>query len=79
VKTFLLAFEPFVADMMPDPTGELPPAGVTDLRALTTEGRFTARALTEDFGTGKHPMSGVFHAGQALIAALRAAADAPRP
>jgi hypothetical protein len=73
VRAFILSFEPFVASMAPDPDGSPPPAGFTDLRALTAEGRRVVRAPTGDFGQGRHPMSNVFHAGQALITALRQA------
>lgn len=73
VRTFILSFEPFVSSMAPDPDGSPPPAGFTDLRALTVEGRRVVRAATDDFGRGRHPMSSVFHAGQAVITALRQA------
>jgi hypothetical protein len=71
VHAFILAFEPFVETMTPDVEGEPPPPGYTDLRALTLRGRLIARATTDDFGNGRHPMSKVFHAGQAVITALR--------
>jgi hypothetical protein len=74
-KVFLRAFEPFVDGMQPDITGEPPPSETTDLRALTTSGRFFVRARTDDFGNGRHPMAAVFHSGQALIAELRQVAE----
>lgn len=71
VRTFIAAFEPFVETMAADAEGEPPPSGFTDLRALTLRGRLVVRAATDEFGSGRHPMSGVFHAGQAVITALR--------
>jgi hypothetical protein len=66
-KAFVLAFEPFVANMDPDVTGEPGPRGTTDLRALTSGGRLVVRATTDEFGKGHHQMSGVFNSAQALI------------
>lgn len=74
-KEFVLAFEPFVGNMEPDVTGEPGPRGTTELRALTGAGRLVVRASTDDFGTGRHPMSVVFHSGQALIFELRQVAE----
>lgn len=71
VRAFIVAFEPFVPTMTADVHGETPPSGHTDLRALTLGGRLVVRAPTDDLGSGRHPMSGVFHAGQAVITALR--------
>jgi hypothetical protein len=70
-KRFLLAFEPFVDRMESDLAAQPPERGSTDLRAMTTEGRFSVRATTDEFGNGRHPMSVVFHSGQDLIAELR--------
>ena len=72
-RRFVMAFEPFIDAMEPDASGVPPPAGSTDLRALTPAGRRFVRAPTNVFGRGQHPMSNVFHAGQALIAELRQA------
>jgi hypothetical protein len=74
-KEFVVAFEPFVASMVPDITGEPGPRGTTDLRALTSAGRLVVRAKTDDFGNGRHPMSVVFHSGQALIFELHQVAE----
>jgi len=74
-RVFLLSFEPHVASMSADPTGEPPEYGMTDLRALTPQGRLVMRAPTQELGRGRHPMSDTFHAGQGLIAALRAIAS----
>lgn len=68
---FIASFEPYLDSMVADGGAEPPPTGYTDLRALTTRGRFTVRAATKELGKGRHPMSGVFHAGQAVISALR--------
>ena len=78
-KAFLISFEAHVASMSPDPTGEPPPGGMTDLRALTIRGRLVSRAPTQHFGLMQHPMSDSFHAGQNLIAALRQIADKAGP
>jgi len=74
-RAFVRSFEPFVGTMSPDPRADLPSAGFTDLRALTTTGRLVLRATTEEFGRRRHPMADVFFAAQALIGALRAVAD----
>jgi hypothetical protein len=74
-KEFVLGFEPFVGSMEPDVTGEPGPRGTTYLRALTSTGRLVLRASTDEFGNGHHPMSVVFHAGQALIHELRQVAE----
>ena len=71
VRAFIVAFEPFVAAMAADADGKPPPTGYTDLRALTVRGRLVVRGATDDFGNGRHPMSSVFHAGQAVITLLR--------
>jgi hypothetical protein len=71
----VLSFEPFMESMQPDLAGDPPPAGSTDLRAMTMGGRVFVRAKTDEFGNGQHPMSTVFHAGQALISELRRVAD----
>lgn len=76
-RAFILGFEPFMVSMSADVGGDLPPAGYTDLRALTTAGRLVSRAPTDQFGQGQHPMSSVFNLGQAVIAALRQAAETP--
>ena len=76
VHAFVAAFEPFVSSMTPDADGAVPPGGYTDLRALTVEGRLVVRAPTDDLGNGRHPMWRVFHAGQAVITALRQAPPA---
>jgi hypothetical protein len=71
VRAFILAFEPFAGAMVSDDDPSLPPPGFTDLRALTTRGRLVVRAPTDELGTGRHPMSAVFHAGQSVITAIR--------
>jgi hypothetical protein len=71
VRAFIVSFEPFLDSMTADVAAELPTPGYTDLRALTIRGRLFIRATTDDFGKGRHPMSSVFHAGQAVISALR--------
>jgi hypothetical protein len=75
VAAFLHSIEQHIADMEPDPTGEPPQAGSTDLRALTPAGRLVIRAPTDSFGSGRHLMSEAFFAGQALIGALRQATE----
>ena len=75
---FIASYEPFLDSMEIDPDGEVPPPGNTDLRALSLDGRRFARAATDVLGNGRHPMSAVFHAGQALIGELRATAERGR-
>jgi len=70
-RRFLATLEQLLPRMGPDPTGQKPPDGMTDLRALTPRGRYVARVATELLGRGQHPMAAGFHAAQAVIAELR--------
>ena len=70
-RTFLLGFEQFLGGMVDDPEGDLPPEGLTDLRALTIAGRRSVRIPTQELAGFRHPMANVFHAGQSLLGALR--------
>ncbi len=78
-RRFLLTLEQLLPQMSADPSGEKPPPGMTDLRALTPDGRYVARVATELLGRGLHPMAAAFHAGQAVIAELRKVAEASQP
>lgn len=78
-RRFLLTLEQLLPEMSPDPSGEKPPPGMTDLRALTADGRYVARVATELLGRRPHPMAAAFHAGQAVIAELRRVAEASQP
>lgn len=78
-RRFLATLDQLLPQMGADPSGAKPPAGMTDLRALTPQGRYVARVATELLGRGQHPMAAAFHAGQAVIAELRKIAEgAPR-
>ncbi|HEY8644013.1 MAG TPA: hypothetical protein VIO84_14765 [Candidatus Dormibacteraeota bacterium] len=78
-RRFLLTLEQALPLMSPDPSGEKPPSGMTDLRALTPGGRYAARVATELLGRGPHPLAAAFHAGQAVIAELRRVAESSQP
>lgn len=79
-RRFLAAVEASLDDLDPDldPESEasLPDDAETIIRALTFDGRRSVRAPEEDFGYGRHPLSAVFHAGEAVIAELRRLHDA---
>jgi hypothetical protein len=55
------------------PTLELPVPGRGRVRfnVLTFNGRWTAEALEDDLGNGRHALSTAFHAGHAVITELR--------
>ncbi len=73
---FLDTLEPLLQLFQRDPaSAPLPPADLTDLRALTTEGRMVGRAPTQLLGAGRSPLSPAFHAAQAVIAELRKVAE----
>jgi hypothetical protein len=59
-------------DLLPPDSGTgLPPAGSVTLRALTYAGPRSVTASEEDFGYGRHPASGLFHATHRVITELR--------
>ena len=70
-KEFVLLLEQFIDQLQVDTTDEPPPAGATDIRALTDTGRLFVRAITDDLTKRTHPMTVVFDAAQALIGELR--------
>ena len=74
-RTFILSLENYLPAMVDDPDGALPPAGMTDLRALTTNGLRSVRAPTAELGEFRHPLANAFHAGQNLLGALRQLAE----
>ena len=78
-RRFLATLDQALPLMSPDPSGERPPVGMTDLRALTTGGRYVARVATELLGRQLHPMAAAFHAGQTVIGELRRVAEASEP
>ncbi|HVT77462.1 MAG TPA: hypothetical protein VHD87_10560 [Acidimicrobiales bacterium] len=75
-QRFLAAVESSLDDFDAEAEASLPADAETIIRALTFEGRRSVRAPEEDFGYGRHPLSAVFHAGEAVIAELRRLHDA---
>jgi len=70
-QQFLASVEQSLDSFGPDPETDQPADAQTIIRALTFDGRRSVRAPEEDFGYERHPMSAVFHAGEAVITELR--------
>ncbi|HVV75489.1 MAG TPA: hypothetical protein VHC43_05585 [Mycobacteriales bacterium] len=70
-RQFLVAIEAALDELEPETTTTLPTDGQAVIRALTFDGRRTVEAPEDDFGYDRHPLSPVFHAGQAVITELR--------
>lgn len=68
---FLTAAEASLDTFEPDPDTSLPADAETIIRAMTFDGRRSVRAPEADFGHRRHPLSEVFHAGEAVITELR--------
>jgi hypothetical protein len=75
-QQFLAAVEASLDQLDPDPVPDLPSDEQTIIRALTFDGRRRVRAAEADFGYGRHPLSDVFHTGEAVITQLRLIHDA---
>lgn len=75
-KQFLAAVEGELGQFTPESADSLPADGQTVLRALTFDGRRLVEAPEVDFGYDRHPLSPVFHAGQAVITELRLLTEA---
>jgi hypothetical protein len=56
----------------------LPPVGRVRFYLHTDDGVLTAEATEQDLGHGRHPLAPVFHAGHAVIAAVREATERQR-
>jgi hypothetical protein len=70
-RQFLAAVEASLDSFDPDSGSDLPTDAETILRALSYEGHRSVRAPETDFGYDRHPLSAVFHAGEAVITELR--------
>jgi hypothetical protein len=70
-QQFLASVEQSLDSFGPDPETDQPTDAQTIIRALTFDGRRSVRAPEEDFGHQRHPLSAVFHAGEAVITELR--------
>jgi len=70
-QQFLVAIEESLDGFQPDQDSGLPADEETIIRALTFDGRLAVRAPEADFGYGRHQLSKVFHAGEAVITELR--------
>lgn len=68
---FLTVAEAALDGFEPDPDDDLPSDAETVIRVLTFDGRRSVRAPEEEFGYGRHALSAVFHAGEAVITELR--------
>lgn len=75
-QQFLALVEASLAGFGDDPDAEVPSDAQTIIRAMTYDGRRSVRAPEDDFGYGRHPLSAVFHAGEAVITELRQLHDA---
>lgn len=76
VLTFLEVAEAHLAGLSPTIETPLPSVGRVRFYVRTFEGTLTGEAGEEDLGEGRHPLSPVFHAGHAVITAMREATAA---
>jgi hypothetical protein len=72
-RRFLGVLEEHLDELSPDTDSELPGDHEVDIRALTYDGRLSARAVDDDLAEERHPLSPVFYAGQDVITLLRQA------
>jgi hypothetical protein len=69
--SFLTAVEDHLGLLSPDEDSDVPGAGHVIVRALTYQGRYSAEALEDDLGHGRHPLSAVFYAAHGVLTELR--------
>jgi hypothetical protein len=72
---FLAAVEAALDGMPPEADPGLPGEGQTIIRALTFDGRRAVSGAEGDFGSGVHPLSNLFYAGQAVMTELQLISD----
>jgi hypothetical protein len=70
-RAFLASAEAHLVRLSAATETLLPANGVVRFYAHTFEGLLTAEADEQQLGLGRHPLSALFHAGQAVITAIR--------
>lgn len=74
-EVFLDATQAYHAAFAPAAATPAPDVGRVRFYVRTFDGTRTAEADEQDLGSGRHPLAPVFHAGHALIAAVREATE----
>jgi hypothetical protein len=73
IGPFLWSIDASLSKFIPAATAPLPQVGRVRFYIRTFEGSLAGEASEEDLGYNRHALSAVFHAGHAIIAAMREA------
>ena len=74
-ETFLNLVEDYIAEFPPVDATPTPRIGRVRLYVRTFDGTLGVEALEDDMGQDLHPLSPVYHAGHAVITAIREASE----
>jgi hypothetical protein len=76
-ETFLNLVEDYIAEFPPVDATPTPRIGRVRLYVRTFDGTLGVEAREDDMGQDLHPLSPVYHAGHAVITAIREASEGP--